>query len=288
LQDIWSHAPQNSIVRIDIHPASSTQPQLAAAQNGGQADGQAGGQILLRIPAFTPNGIGFVLDADQHLVIPCFVDPAEFHGPIRVQMGDERMATATFVGSDEKTNLTVLKLRDVLGKPAKLNAAAPEPGTLLMVISLNPALNRLAVWPGWAPDFATIITDDGHVAGFTNGGRFFLAGDYQPVVHELITFGQVRRPVLGVVVEEVDDRDPQRADPALGNTPALRIIETLPGYPATLAGIKKGDLILGLGDQPAGDKFLFSAVLARQQGKTDITIFRDHAQMHFTLDLTPP
>src|SRR5579862_2738159 len=277
LREMLSHAPQNTFVRIEIHPSSSTQPVTVALDNNPLPGTiQAPHIFLLKVASFIPNSIGVVMDDDQNLIVPHYVDPAAFFdGSIRVQLGDGQMATATFVGSDEKTNLTVLRMHDIPGKPAILASNPLDQGALLLVMSLNPALNRLAVWQGWEPDIAAIVTYDGHIAGFTSDGHFFPASTYSGVANELIKYGQVRRPTIGVALQELGAQDPQRNDPALGNTPALQVQEVLPDYPAIRAGIRKGDLILSVGGQQVGDKYLLAATLAKISGKTEIEIFRD-------------
>jgi S1-C subfamily serine protease len=155
-----------------------------------------------------------------------------------------------------------------------------------MVLSLNPAFNRLAVWQGWQPDAAALVTLDGAVAGFAGANGFMPAAQFRPVAEELIDHGHVRRAYLGVGVREVSLDDPQRqTDPALGQTPALRIVAVVSGSAADKAGLRPGDLILQLAGDSAGDVHTFAASIAKREGPTPIQILRDGQRMSVTVQL---
>ncbi len=242
--------------------------------------------IVLKLDRIAPNGIGIVIDSDNHLLIPRYVDKAACPYPVPVAIGDGRWATATFVASDRQSDLTLLQLHHAKVKPATVSADRPAPGTLLLVMSLNPAANRLAVWEGWEPDFATLVNIDGTIAGFTKGGHFLSAAACAPVVSELIRHGVVRRALLGVVVDAVAPDDPARQlYPALGATPALRIQEVIPGSAAEHAGLRPDDLILSLAGQSVGDGPAFAAAIANRRGTTPIAVLRDGQKHIVKVDL---
>ena len=228
--------------------------------------------LVLRLDRLTPNGIGVVLDDQNHLLIPRFVDKAACRFPIPVSIGDGRWAAATFVASDAQADLTLLQLNThIKTKPATISGDNPEPGALLLVMSLNPAANRLAVWEGWEPDVSTLVNIDGSIAGFTKGGHFLSAAACSPVVQELMAHGFVRRAFLGVVVEPVTSDDPARQqNPSLGATPALKIDQVVPGSAAERAGLQQDDLILSLAGESVGDPQSFAAAIAnrREHGDT--------------------
>ncbi|HEY1922250.1 MAG TPA: S1C family serine protease [Tepidisphaeraceae bacterium] len=232
--------------------------------------------IILRLDRFSPNAIGIVFDDKNDLLIPRYVDAAACVAPIPVAIGDGRYATASFVASDRETGLTILKLHGLKLKPAVISTDKIGSGALLLVISLNPASNRLAVWEGWEPDFSALVNTDGTVAGFTRAGRYLSAGACSPVVTELMEHGVVRRALLGVVIKSVAADDPEREKyPALGATPALRIAHIIPGSPAERAGLQEDDLVLSLAGQTVGDAPAFAAAIANRRGQTDIAILRD-------------
>jgi S1-C subfamily serine protease len=245
--------------------------------------------ILLQIQRFTPNSIGVVLDDSNRVLVPRFVDREACRYPIPVLTGDGRWATAIFLASDAQSNLTLLQLTTAIRtKPATLAPNKPDAGTLLLVMSLNPAANRLTVWEGWEPDVATIINIDGSIAGFTEAGRYLSAAACMPLVADLMHDGVVHRAFLGVVVGPVGPEDPDRQMyPTLGTTPALRIQQVIPGTVAQHAGLSEGDLILSLAGQSVGDGPSFAAAIANRRGNTAMQILR-LGQIHLVnVELTP-
>lgn len=273
LEELHLHAPDSTYHAVEVR--STTQPS-----------GADGGTVILTLSRFVPNAIGLVFDDQQHLLVPHFVDKAAFDGPVPLALGDGRLATATFVASDRLADLTVLKLDDINAKPATLGAGKPDLGTLLLVISLNPAGNRLAVWEGWEPDFAALVNIDGQIAGFTKGGRFYSAAAAKPVVAELIDHGWVRRAYLGVGIQTVLPNDPQRqANAALGTTPAIRINDVIAGTAAQQGGLLPGDLILTLAGQSVGDAPSFASAIANRRGRTVMTVLRGTQRLTIAVDL---
>jgi S1-C subfamily serine protease len=248
--------------------------------------GQGRRFLMMQVKHFVPNGIGIVLDDQSHVLVPGFVDRQAVAAPIDVATGDGHITKASFVASDLQSDLTILQLSGVKTAPAQIASERPSPGALLLVLSLNPASNRLAVWEGWEPDVSTLVNPDGSVAGFTRGGRFYSAANSMTVVKELLEHGVVRRAFLGVEVRPVGSDDPVRASaPALGALPALRITQVIGGSVAEAAGLQPEDLILSLAGQPVGDAPTFAAAIANRRGKTELTILRDGKSMTVTVAL---
>lgn len=245
--------------------------------------------ILMQLGRFVPNAVGVVIDQDHHVVVPRFTQKDDFRAPAQVLLADGKLVWATFVASDRPAELTVLQLQDGQVKPAVVATNIPNPGSLLMVMPLNPAMCRLVVWQGEGPDQAALVNLDGQVAGICQAGRFFSLAVYQPLTRELIEHGQVRRAVLGVVVRPVAQDDPQRkSDSSLGATPALRVLGVIAGSVAEKAGLQPNDLILALADQPVGDVPSFAAGIATRRGKTDILALRNGHRLTITVDLQVP
>jgi S1-C subfamily serine protease len=293
LEEMQQRDEGQTLVREEITPAP---PPDGTAPNGAQADGSQpppppdapGGPnlIVMQLRPFRVNSVGVVIDDQQHVLVPRFVDKNLFVGPAPVLLADGRIAFATLVGSDRLTELSVLKLQETALPPAAFGDGHVDLGTLLMVMSLNPAASRLAVWQGSGAEDAALISLDGRVTGFTRAGRFLPAPQCQSVVQQLIEYGEVRRPILGVVVRQVAMNDPQRqADASLGETPALRVTAVLPNSAADKAGLQPGDLILKLAGQPVGDFCSFAAAIAERQGATDLLILRDGKQITATVEL---
>jgi S1-C subfamily serine protease len=277
LAELQRRSPGISFATAEIRP--TTQPSGAQPTVGRRV-------IVLRLDRFSPNGIGIVIDDKNDLLIPRYVDAAACVAPIPVAIGDGRYATASFVASDRETGLTLLKLHGVKLKPAAISTEKIGSGALLLVVSLNPASNRLAVWEGWEPDVSTLVNTDGTVAGFTRAGRFLSAGACSPVVTELMEHGVVRRAILGVLVKSVSADDPERQQyPALGASPAIRIAQVFPGSAADRAGLRQDDLVLSLAGQIVGDAPAFAAAIANRHGQTGIDILRSGQRHEVTVDL---
>ncbi|MDP9172594.1 MAG: S1C family serine protease [Planctomycetota bacterium] len=284
LEQMLQHAPASTFVRAEIRP--STTPSVAGA-NPSSGEGQH--IIVLQLTRFVPNSMGIVFDDEQHVLVSRFVDKSAFTGPVPLVLADGRLGQARFVASDRQSDLTVLQLVGVKGTPADLTDAKPPAGTFLLVMSLNPAMNRLAVWEGWEPDVAALVTIDGKIAGFTNAGQYMSAMACHPAVNDLIEHGVVQRAFLGVAIEMVGPGDPQRsADPELGASPALRVRGVINGSAAMRAGLQPGDLILSLAGQSVGDGAAFATAIANRRGETPIAILRNGQKQKLTADLRVP
>ena len=278
LQDVQQGGTNEVLVREDIVPSTLPSDQT-------QSD-QAPREIVVQLRPFVPNCVGVVIDDDRHVLVPMYVDPERFSAGATALLSDGSFSQATFIGSDERTQMTVLKLQSGDVRTATLGSEELSPGTLLMVLSLNPAFNRLAVWQGWQPDPAAIVNLDGSIAGFAGDAGFVPAGKCLPVAQELINYGHVRRAYLGVGVRQVLPDDPERqANAALGEAPALRIVAVVAGSAAEKAGLHPGDLILGLAGQGVGDVAAFAATIASREGATPILILRDGHPMSVSAEL---
>jgi S1-C subfamily serine protease len=80
-------------------------------------------------------GKGLLLDPDGDVLLPEFIDASEMPRPTPAQTPDGRGTTATFVGSDQVTHLTVVRLADKTGTPVGISRGRPPEGSLALVIS---------------------------------------------------------------------------------------------------------------------------------------------------------
>lgn len=278
LQEMEDHGQGQMLVREDIVPATSP------------ADGSATTQphlIVMQLRQFVPNTMGVVIDDQQHVVVAHYLSQDDAGDSIPVLLSDGRIVSAKYVGSDRPTQMTVLQLQDVTLPPAVLGQKEmPDSGGLVMVMSINPGLDRLAVWQGAEPEMSVVVTLDGQVSGFAAGGLFMPANRFRPLAKQLIQYGKVQRAFLGVAVSPVGPNDPQRrSDASLGDTSAVRINGIVADSVAEKAGLQSGDLILRLADQPVGDVGNFAAMIADRRGKTDLLILRDGRQFVVSVDL---
>ena len=232
--------------------------------------------------------IGLLVDGDGHAVFPIYVDKKYLgDSPLPAVTGDGQTTTATFVGSDPKTHLTVLQLADHSGTPAALGHRKPEDGTLTLVIAIDGGA-RMVVWNNQHFETGFAILPDGAVAGFGFEHGFLGAATAKPIVDQLIATGEVHRAILGVVTQEVDRDDGlRRQRPELGTNPAIRIVAVQKGSAAERGGIQADDLILAIGDQAVGDAPTFAAVIATRTGDTALKVLRGNKILELTVNLQP-
>jgi S1-C subfamily serine protease len=231
---------------------------------------------------------GLLIDHEGYVVVPLYVDrPTIGNSPLMVRMGDGKLTTARFVGSDPMTKLTVIQLDNHNGTPATISHARPDEGSLTLVMSADGGA-RLVVWTSQHPEPGLIVTADGSVAGFGFGDRLLTAAACMPIVQQIIATGQVHRAVLGVWVREVPKDDVLRqSSPALGTKPAIYVENVEANSAAQAGGLRPGDLILAVGGEPVGETETFAAVTATGSGKTELQVLRDSAALTLSVDLQP-
>jgi hypothetical protein len=262
-----------------LRGASPSWPPLSRGGGGSAATAST-------MPAgFVPNNIGLVLDEAGHVLVPIYVEkPAAGDAPLPLMLGG-KSATGTFVGSDDKTQMTILKLSQPLGRPVKLTGVRPPGGSLVMVFSPPGNAAKLVLWTGGQHEYGVVIGMGGAVAGIARFDQFLAGADAMPVVDQLIRLGKVRRATLGARLSEVHPDDPSHRQ-ALADRPALLVEEVTQGSLAESSGLREGDFILKSGDQPLFDLTTWAALSARG-GKTELTILRGGETRKVSIDLTP-
>lgn len=231
---------------------------------------------------------GMLIDDAGHAVVPLYVDPSVIgEARLRVMLGDGCVTTARFLGSDRKTNLTILQLADYPKQPVKLAPTRPADGTLTMVIGPDGSC-RLVVWNNMHAENGLIVMPDESIAGFAFDGKFLCAAACKPLVDQVVATGAVHRAVLGVRVIEVGRDDVLRRQVAnLGNRPAIAVLQVQPGSAAERGGLLPGDMILSVDKQPVGDGPTFAAVIAVRRGPTPLTVLRKGHLVQLTVELQP-
>jgi hypothetical protein len=290
----WTLSPGDDDHTLILRPGSDAAGALQLDAGGSiTPDGQivgTGGRVNVDVApgsAFTPNNIALVLDTQGHLLVPICIERETVDAAgVRVMVGPGQMATAKFVGSDRQTNITLLKLDKPLGTPVKLTPTRPTEGTLTMFLAPNSGVGRLMIWTNELKDWGVVVSMDGRVYGFARHGQFLSAAGCRPAIDQLIASGTVRRAKLGVEVRWVQPDDPAReTDPTLGTQPAVRINDVAPNSPAASAGLKTGDLILQVNDQPVGDPSSFAAAMSDPKDKAAMKLLRDGQEKTLTIDL---
>ncbi|MGH8541544.1 MAG: S1C family serine protease, partial [Stenotrophobium sp.] len=236
-------------------------------QDGSQDDGSADQQSL---------GSGFVLWSDGYILTNYHVvkDASE----VVVRLLDRRQFTAKVVGSDEPSDLALLKI-DATGLPAvKLgNSSKLRPGQWVLAIGspfgfdysvtagIVSAKGRALQTEQYVPFIQTdvainpgnsggpLFNLNGEVVG-VNSQIYSQSGGYQglsfaipidvaaKVAKQLKTRGKVTRGWLGVVVQEVDRETAQKL--GLDKPEGAMIARVIAGSPGAQAGLRTGDVIL--------------------------------------------
>jgi len=264
-------------------------------------------------------GSGFAISSDGYFVTNNHVVKDATKVTVQFSNGDEK--SAKIVGTDEKTDLAVVKVDGLTDQPfVKLADTPPRVGDWVMAIG-NPfglggtvtagivsALDRdiggtsddsymqidAAVNSGnsGGPDFNL----KGEVVGVNtaifspNGGSVGIAfaipaATVKQITDDLIKSGSVTRGFLGVGIQDVtrDIADSVGLKQAKGAV----VTETTKGSPADKAGIKSGDVVTAVdGTQIEGARSLSRTIGGKAPGTTvDVTVWRDNAEHHFSVKL---
>jgi S1-C subfamily serine protease len=255
--------------------------------------------------SFSPNNVGLLLDDQGHVLVPLYVErEAIADQPIRLAGPGGELTTAKFVGSDQQTNLTVLKLdqpkshRQAEGKPVRLSRRKIEDGALVLYVATGDGSGRLGLWNGGtaganqAPiprDFGIVVGIEGEVLGISRHGQFLGGSACHLIADQIIRHGSVKRATLGVIITQLGDDDVvRRQQPAaLGDRPAVRVDQVINGSPADKAGLRPGDLLLALAGDPDAVKDIptIAASIAARSGKTPLRVLRGDKVLDVTVDL---
>lgn len=266
-------------------------------------------------------GSGVVVNADGHILTNYHViDGAE---DIKVEMTDNRTYTAKVVGSDQPSDLALLKIDandlaalslgdsdkvrvgDVVlavGNPlgigqtvtagiisAKGRATGLSDGSFEDFLQTDAAINR-------GNSGGALVNTAGELVGINSqilspsGGNIGIgfaipSNMARAVLDQLLKSGKVRRGMMGVTIQAVS------ADLAASlNLPAPRgaIVNSVQaGGPAEKAGVKMGDVITAFNGAPVIDNNNLRNMVASTQPGTDavLTLLRDGHEERVTVKL---
>jgi serine protease Do len=265
-------------------------------------------------------GSGVVLAQDGFVLTNAHV--ADGGGPLRVRLSGSRVARGELVGTDERTDLAVVRAEAADLTPVALAERRLRVGEVVVAIG-NPlgfersvslgvvsALHRnlgaprgvvleglvqtdAAVNPGNSG--GPLLDTSGAVVGITTamlpwarGIGFAVPGRTAGwVASTLIREGEVRRPFLGVAARG-EDLEPAPAREA-GHARAVRVLEVVERSPAAAAGIRPGDLVVGASGTPVEtlDDVVRAMVLGHP-AEIALDVLRDGARLALSIRPRPP
>jgi serine protease Do len=264
-------------------------------------------------------GSGFFISADGYVVTNNHV--VDHAAEVQVTMDDGRTLDAKVVGTDPKTDLAVLKVKEGGNFPFVTFAAkAPRVGDWVIAVG-NPfglggtvtagivSARGRDIGAGPYDDFLQI--DAPVNRGNSGGPTFNLAGEVvgvntaiaspsggsvgiafaipsdeaQKIVASLKDNGAVSRGFIGVQIQPVT-KDIAEAM-GLAEPKGALVAETVQGGPAEKAGLRRGDAIVAVDGQAIREpKELSRRIAAIEPGKTvSLTVLRDGKERTVTIEI---
>ena len=265
-------------------------------------------------------GSGVIVDAEQGYILTNqhVVDGG---GEIMVTLADKRRFTAELVGGDEGTDIAVLRIEaEGLTAVDFGDSEALKVGDVVLAIG-NPfglgqtvtsgivsALGRTGVNRNGYEDFiqtdasinpgnsgGALITSDGRLVGVNTaivapaGGNVGIGfavpvNMARSVMDQIIEFGEVRRGVIGVTIQDLTPDVAEALDMDVGQ--GAVVVSVLQGSPAERGGLRPGDVIIAVdGAAVDGSSDLRNKIGLRRSGSdVSIDIMRDGETI--TADLT--
>ena len=246
-------------------------------------------------------GSGVIVDAENGYILTNYhvIENAE---EIDVALEDDRVLEATVVGSDADSDVAVLQVEpDGLAEMPLGDSEALRVGDFVLAIG-NPfrlqhtvtsgivsGLGRTGINPFGYEDF--IQTDASINPGNSGGALINLRGELigintaifsgsggnigigfaipvnmaRNVMNQILTFGSVRRGLLGITMDEITQDVAEIYE--LENTSGVLVTQVTPGSAAEAAGLQIGDVIVSVdGDSVDGMLGLRNSIGLRDPG----------------------
>ena len=246
-------------------------------------------------------GSGVIVDAENGYILTNY-HVIENAGEIDVALEDDRVLEATVVGSDADSDVAVLQVEpDGLAEMPLGDSEALRVGDFVLAIG-NPfrlqhtvtsgivsGLGRTGINPFGYEDF--IQTDASINPGNSGGALINLRGELigintaifsgsggnigigfaipvnmaRNVMNQILTFGSVRRGLLGITMDEITQDVAEIYE--LENTSGVLVTQVTPGSAAEAAGLQIGDVIVSVdGDSVDGMLGLRNSIGLRDPG----------------------
>ncbi len=281
-----------------------------------------GGTVRRR--QFQSAGSGVIVDAKNGYIVTNR-HVIENASEITVTLLDNRHFQAKVIGSDEGTDIAVLKAAEPhltempLGDSSHLEVgdwvvAIGNPFGLNHTVTAGivSALGRTGIHPHGYEDF--IQTDASINPGNSGGALVNLRGELiginsailskdggnigigfaipvnmvKAVMDQLITYGEVKRGIVGIKMRDVTPEEAESLQ--LVNVRGVEISEVAPGSAADRAGIKVGDVAVSMNGVPleSAAQLRNGLALLRVGQSVEMRLLRKGAERGVTLTINPP
>jgi len=280
-----------------------------------------GGAVRQR--EFQSAGSGVIVDAKNGYIVTNR-HVIENASEITVTLLDDRHFQATVIGSDEGTDIAVLKVTEPhltempLGDSSRLEVgdwvlAIGNPFGLkhTVTVGIVSALGRTGLHPRGYEDFiqtdasinpgnsgGALVNMDGQLIGINSailskdGGSIGIGfaipvNMVKAVMNQLITYGAVKRGVVGIKLRDLTPEEVESLQ--LVNAHGVAIAEVAPGSPADRSGIKAGDVVISLNGVAlnAAAQLRNGLALLRVGQSVEIKLLRAGVAHSVTLTINP-
>jgi serine protease Do len=274
------------------------------------------------VPQFG-QGSGVIINADGFIVTNNHVVGEA--DDVEVTLHDGRSYKAEVVGSDPSTDLALLRIQEknlpflafansndvrvgewvlAVGNPFNLNSTVTAGIVSAKGRSINMLRDRFAVESFIQTDAAINPGNSGGALVNLNGGLIGIntaiaspTGTYsgygfavpsniaQKIVQDLIQYGVVQRGVLGITIRTLDGALAREKDLPL--TRGVYVDSLLENSAAAAAGLRRGDVITGIGDQPTTSVARLQEIVAghRPGDQLKVQVKRGNEDKTFTVTL---
>ncbi len=295
---------------IVTYAAEKVSPAVVAIVNKSTTADFFGRQYLT-----DTSGSGLIITEDGYIVTNHHV--VENSRGLTVSLADGRTLAATLIGSDQATDLAVLKI-DATGLPVGVFGDSDElrPGELAVaignplgvefnrtvtegvvsgldrVLSMGETSMRLiqtsaVINPGNSG--GPLVNAQGEVIGLNSAkisrtgvegmGFAIPSNQVKRIANEIMKTGEVKRAQIGLRLLDPETANLYATDLKLEK--GLYVVEAIQGLPASKAGVQQADIILQVDGKVTNSFSTFQAILSeRSPGDTvTLTVMRGNRQM---------